>query len=529
MGQTLNLLVLSVFIVTTRVIGQQIAASSIDWQFLKTRQSVESYEIRAKSLAASVLNTTNLLMEELKSAPSVSYTYQTLVSISLLLSNIVALNDYNGIRASVTCSMIDQRMGNIGADNEKLAKVKGNVALAAGLVDAYSATLFSAIYTNYYQLTSERRYRAFSIRNRMNILSASLRQYENLLSASINYINLLYTKWTSTGSSSCSDCGVYGSQASQSLASIDETAENAQKSLIDREALMSQLSIDSTNMMKPLIEDLKNVQVLSDLIINLFSCYHLVVGFRNLTTMDLLNETANCADRTWRLSIIDYKRFQYGVMNNEAQYNLTLLISYASVLNTYYLASVSILTSNQKSTISNIITKLGAISDGFQKYIVDLGLAYSALVTASSQMSTNNAIKECDCRSVATTTLGSTFAPLSTTSSSRTTKASTSTRKVTTSTKRSTTSTPSSSSTSREEQTTLTDTTTTGTTDIETTETTDTEYETTAESTTDYLTTLTDYPITDPTDTTTDYGTYPDTDYTEPVARTRTFANVPEF
>lgn len=525
LGQTLNLLVLSVFIVTTRVVAQQIAASSIDWQFLKTRQSVESYEIRAKSLATSVLNTTDTLMVELKSNPSVSYTYQTLASISRLLNNIVALNDYNGIRGSVTCSMINERMGSIGVENEKLARIKGNIAIAAGLVDAYSATLFSAIYTNYYQLTSQTRYRAFSIRNRMNILTASLRQYENLLSASINYINLLYTKWTSTSSSSCSDCGVYGNQTSQSLATIDETVQNAGRSLADREALISQFSIDSTNLMKPLIEDLKNVQVLTDLIINMFNCYHLVVGFRNLTTMDLSNETANCADRTWRLSVIDYKRYQYGVMNNEAQYNLTLLVSYASVLNTYYLASVSILTSNQKSTISNIIVKLGTISDGFQKYIVDLGLAYSALVSASSQMSTNNAIKDCDCRSVATTTLGSTFAPLSTTSSSRTTSA----RQVSSSTRTSTIL-PSSSSTSSAKQTTLTDTSTTTTTDIVTTETTDTEYETTEDSTTtDYLTTLTDYTITDPTDTTTDYGTYPDTDYTEPIAKSRTFAAVPDL
>lgn len=538
------LLFLTVF--STVLAQQQLSAtSSIDWQFNKIRQNLVSYENRVKSLASLIITTVNSLMDELKPNANVYNTYQTLSTISSLLDDIASINEYSRNRAAVLCSKIDERMGNIGSDNQRLAQIRGSIGINAGLVDTYSAVLYGAVYSNFHQLTTQLRFRGLSIRNRMNILTASLRQYENLLLYSINYVNVLYGKWASASENTCSDCDVFSGQSRQPLAAIDETVQRNQIVVGRREELINEFAIEASSLMKVIIDDIQDVSVLFDLVVSLDSCFHLVIGLRNHSTTDMYNETSFCADKTWRSSVINYKRFQYGVANNEAQYNITLLTSYAALVSAHFYASSSLLTSNQKSTISNIVSKLNHIADGFQKYILDLGLSYSALVTAESQVLANNAIQPCDCRAY-TTTVASTFAPLSTTSSSMskpTTLSSTTLRTTSltsTLTSEVTTTTEETEPTTEETtiETTQESTTEELTTTEEATETTTEEPKTTStrtrfiESTPRPTSTATTSKISTTvgeTTTSTDYGTYPDTDYTEPVAGKKSIAPIYRF
>lgn len=465
---------------------QQTAMSSIDWQFKKTYQTLKSYENRVKSNANSVLNSVNKLIVDVQSDPNVSFTYQTLSAISRLLINIASLNEYQDTWPGRTCNMTNQ-IGYIGIDNERLGRIKATIDVDASLVNTYAAVLNSAIYTNYYQLNISKRFRGISIKNHMNILTLNLWNYGIMLSSSINYINILYSKWSAATANTCSNCPVtnnFGS-SSQALAIIDDTVQNLESSLAGREVTISQMSLNTMNLIKSVLNVTRNVESLFDLTSNLDSCLILVEGFKDMTTNDLWNETSNCADIAWRSSVIEYKKLQYTVMNIEAQYNLSLLTSSSAVTNSYFLATSSILTLNQSSTISTIISNMQYISDTYQKYIVDLGVDYSSLALAENILLSSNTIMTCNCAASNWTTVATTRGAKSTFSPRVT-----STRRPITSTSSFATGTRTSQSSTY--------------TDFSS------DYTTTNEVTT------TDYETTN----STDYGTYSDTQYTEPAANT---------
>lgn len=505
----------------SHVDSQQSAMSSIDWQFQKTYQNLHDYENRVKADASSVLISVNNLMDDLKSNPNVSFMYQTLSAIARLLINIVSLNEYKGTQTGKTCSFIGQRMGTIGSDNEKLAGIRANIDIDAALVDTYAAVLYSAIYVNYYQLTTTGKFCAVSIKNRMNVLTLNLRHYANLLSVSINNINILYSKWNTATTDTCSDCPVttnFGS-SDKALAVIDPTVQSLESTLAAQEILLNQMSVITVNLIKSILSNIKNVSTLLDLSSSLDSCMVLVMGLKDLNTNDLWNETANCADKAWRSSVIEFKRLQFIVLYNEAQYNLTILGSSSAIMNSFYLASNNILNSTQKTTISNIITNINSISDSLQKYIVNLGYDYGALFSAGNELFANSNIIACNCPGVnwvtSTSVPPSTFAPISSSSSS-TPATFISTR----TTMRTTSALPSTSTTTISTSSTGLPTLTTSTLSTSTQAST---YTDNTEMTTDYtMTSSTDYETTN----STEYGTYSDTEYTQPVERGKTFSTV---
>jgi hypothetical protein len=119
--------------------------------------------------------------------------------------------------------------------------------------------------------------------------------------------------------------------------------------------------------------------------VNLENIVNLVKDLCRKTTHEFMNETANCDDNNWKISLVNYKIYSYGHKLVEEAVNSSRLMFHKTVTESFYSIDKNIITKAQQNTCNSIFDLCSLIVEYYRQYVmtnvVAVYIKLSALVT----------------------------------------------------------------------------------------------------------------------------------------------------